>query len=106
AASFKTSSISSIDLGSGQPTVLFKAFLNGNLGVPIDVAFHSNGTVYFTNIAVEAGQLPTGSYLANPMVSDAAQRGTTPSGGGFSPGTGSVALSPDEKTLLVFGLGR
>ena len=103
AASFKTSSISEIDLGTGRETVLVGASTGVKIGAPLDVVVSSNGSIYFSNVQAGAGTLATGVYRVDPMTGLAvpALSGLT-----FAPGTGAMALSPDEKTLLVFGAGR
>ena len=60
AASYKTSSVSEIDLGNGLVTVLAGASTGVKIGVPIDVAVHSNGTLYFSNMQAGAGTLSSG----------------------------------------------
>jgi sugar lactone lactonase YvrE len=103
AASFKTSSISEIDLESGRQTVLVGASTGANIGFPLDVVVSSNGSIYFSNVQTGTATLATAVYRVDPTTGVAVPSFT---GQTFGPGTGELALSPDEKRLLVFGLGQ
>jgi hypothetical protein len=73
------------------------------IGAPIDVTVHANGAIFFSNVMAGVGTLGSGAYRFDPASGTAMPSLT---GHTFPPGTGSVALSADGSTLLVFGLGR
>jgi gluconolactonase len=103
AASFKQRAIVELDLDTGAPTVLVSSFAGKSLATPVDVAVRSNGFLYFTNDNAlgPAGSLDSGLYGVGPVgYAGAPLVVASP----FTVGQGAIALSPDEKRLVAFGV--
>jgi hypothetical protein len=100
AASYKTSSISEINLVTGQSTVLAAATTGVPMEVPVDVLMTSDGSMYFTTLGGSQGD---GLYRI-PPAGGSSQRLLSPQA--FASGMGMLTMSSDQRRLLAFGMGE
>ncbi|HEX3696705.1 MAG TPA: SMP-30/gluconolactonase/LRE family protein [Polyangia bacterium] len=70
------------------------------LDSPNDLISHTNGTIYFSNTIFELGTRPQALGSALVMISPAGMTTVIQKGG-----LNGMALSPDQKTLYVVGMG-
>jgi gluconolactonase len=95
-----THSITEFDLVTKEKRVIVDQIMGRNLASPNDLVVHSNGSIYFTNPhyeSIAANPFPQSALWVNP----AGQISVLAMGLG-----NGIALSPDERTLHVVGLGR
>ncbi|HEY0715809.1 MAG TPA: SMP-30/gluconolactonase/LRE family protein [Polyangia bacterium] len=95
-----THSITEFDPVTKEKRVIVDQIMGRNLASPNDLVVHSNGSIYFTNPhyeSIAANPFPQSALWVDPMGKiSVLQMGL---------GNG-IALSPDERTLHVVGLGR
>jgi sugar lactone lactonase YvrE len=100
AASYKTSSISELNLVTGQSTVLAATTTGVPMEVPVDVMMTSDGSMYFTTLGGSQGD---GLYRI-PPAGGSSQRLLSPQA--FASGMGMLTMSSDQRRLLAFGIGQ
>ena len=99
-ASYKTRTISEIDLGNGHPTPLLSMAMGLPLFFPVDVAVHDNGTIYFTTRAGGTSYLVSGVYRldgAGAVANMAPMSGCCI----IMNDTGALALAPGDVALYA-----
>ena len=95
-----THSITEFDLVTKQKRVIADTYNGRNFASPNDLVVHSSGTIYFSNPTFESisqNPYPSAAFWIDPL-----GKVTLLANGGCN----GVALSPDEKTLYISGMGH